>query len=70
MPGVVFSEPHGTTFADMVGDGLPDFLVDKRYWSHLETYLDPDPHGRAVFYVYKTVRDAKAPGRTQICRSS
>ncbi|HEV2275061.1 MAG TPA: VCBS repeat-containing protein, partial [Acidobacteriaceae bacterium] len=31
---VVFSEPHGTTFADIDGDGVPDFVVGKRYWSH------------------------------------
>jgi hypothetical protein len=60
--GVVFSEPHGTTFADVNGDGIPDFIVGKRYWSHLDTYLDPDPNGPPVLYVYKTVRDPKAPG--------
>ena len=26
------------------------------------TYLDPDPYGHAVLYVYKTVRNPKAPG--------
>ncbi|MGC2399333.1 MAG: FG-GAP-like repeat-containing protein, partial [Acidobacteriaceae bacterium] len=31
--GVVFSEPHGTTYADVDGDGVPDFIVGKRYWS-------------------------------------
>src|SRR5450631_2927170 len=41
---VTFSEPHGTTFADV--DGVPDFIVGKRYWSHLDTYLDPDPYGQ------------------------
>jgi hypothetical protein len=60
--GVVFSEPHGTTYADVDGDGVPDFIVGKRYWSHLDTYLDPDPYGEPVLYVYKTVRDPKAPG--------
>ena len=60
--GVAFSEPHGTTFADVDGDGVPDFIVGKRYWAHLDTYLDPDPYGQAVLYVYKTVRDPKAPG--------
>ncbi len=59
---VVFSEPHGTTFADVDGDGVPDFIVGKRYWSHLDTYLDPDPYGQPVLYVYKTVRNPKAPG--------
>jgi hypothetical protein len=59
---VVFSEPHGTTFADVDGDGVPDFIVGKRYWSHLDTYLDPDPYGQPVLYVYRTVRNPKAPG--------
>ncbi len=60
--GVVFSQPHGTNFADMDGDGITDFVVGKRYWSHRDTYLDPDPYGPAVLYVYRTVRNAKAPG--------
>lgn len=60
--GVAFSELHGSTFADMNGDGIPDFIVGKRYWSHNADYLDPNPFGEPVLYVYKTVRDPKAPG--------
>ena len=60
--GVVFSQPHGSTFADMNGDGLKDFVVGKRVWSHLDTFGDPDPHSEAVLYVYRAVRNAKAPG--------
>ena len=60
--GVVFSELHGTTFADMNGDGIPDFIVGKRYWSHNADYLDPNPFGPPVLYWYETVRDPKAPG--------
>jgi hypothetical protein len=60
--GVAFSELHGATYADVDGDGIPDFIVGKRYWSHLDTYLDPDPYGQPVLYVYKTVRNPKAPG--------
>lgn len=60
--GVAFSELHGTTSADMNGDGIPDFIVGKRYWSHNADYLDPYPFGPPVLYVYKTVRDPKAPG--------
>jgi uncharacterized protein (DUF2141 family) len=60
--GVTFSEPHGTTFGDVDGDGIPDFIVGKRYWSHRDDYLDPDPYGPAVLYWYKTVRNPKAPG--------
>ena len=59
---VTFSEPHGSTFADMDGDGIPDFVVGKRYWAHKDSYLDPDPYGPAVLYIYKTVRNPKAPG--------
>jgi hypothetical protein len=57
-----FTEPHGITFADMDGDGIPDMIVGKRYWSHEESYTDPDPYGPAVLYWYKTVRNPNAPG--------
>ena len=60
--GVTFSEPHGATAADVTGDGIPDFIVGKRLWSHHEGYLDPDPYGAPVLYVYRTVRNPKAPG--------
>ncbi|RYY33557.1 MAG: VCBS repeat-containing protein [Sphingobacteriaceae bacterium] len=60
--GVAISEIHGTNFADIDGDEIPDFIVGKRYWSHLDSYFDPDPYGPPVVYVYKTVRDKKAPG--------
>lgn len=62
-PGkVAFSELHGSTFADINGDGIPDFIVGKRYWSHLDSYFDPDAYGAPLLYVYMTVRDKKAPG--------
>ena len=59
---VTFTEPHATAFADMDGDGLPDFIVGKRPMSHLFGYSDPDPFGAPVLYVYRTIRNAKAPG--------
>jgi hypothetical protein len=59
---VTFTEPHGMTFADIDGDGIPDMIVGKRYWSHEESYTDPDPYGPAVLYWYRTVRDKSAPG--------
>lgn len=60
--GVTFSELHGTNFADINGDGIPDFIAGKRYWSHLDSYFDPYPYCPAVLYTYITVRDKKAPG--------
>jgi hypothetical protein len=60
--GIVFSEAHAARFADMNGDKIPDFIVGKRYWSHLENYNGPDPYGPAVIYIYKTVRNPNAPG--------
>ena len=60
--GVAFSQLHGTTHADIDGDGIQDFIVGKRYWSHQDTQIDPDPYGPAVVYWYRTVRNPKAPG--------
>ncbi len=60
--GVAFSELHGTAVADVDGDGIPDFIVGKRFWSHLDNYFDSDPYGPAVLYWHKTVRNPKAPG--------
>ncbi len=59
---VTFSEPHASTIGDMDGDGIPDLIVGKRHFSHEESWADPDPYGTPVLYVYKTVRDPKAPG--------
>lgn len=60
--GVMFTQLHGATYADVDGDGLQDFITGKRFWSHLDTFIDPDPHGAPVLYVYRTVRNPKAPG--------
>ena len=62
--GVTFSEPHGSTCADMDGDGISDFVVGKRFFSHQESTTDPDPLGAPVLYVYKTVRKKTAAGVT------
>jgi hypothetical protein len=59
---VVFSQPHASTIGDVDGDGIPDLITGKRHYSHQESWSDPDPYGPAVLYVYKTVRDPKAPG--------
>jgi hypothetical protein len=60
--GVTFSEPHGSTCADMDGDRIPDFVVGKRYYSHQESTTDPDPYGAPVLYSYRTVRNKAASG--------
>ena len=60
--GVTFSELHGSTAADIDRDGIVDFVVGKRHWSHLESYSDPDPNGPGVLYWYRTVRNPRAPG--------
>jgi hypothetical protein len=64
--GVSFSQPHGTAMADIDGDGIPDFLVGKRVFSHLDDFYDPDPYGPAVLYWYQTVRDPKLPGGAEL----
>jgi hypothetical protein len=60
--GVTFAELHACIYADIDGDGIPDIIVGKRLYSHLETHLDPDPNGPAVLYWYRTVRNPNAPG--------
>jgi hypothetical protein len=62
MGDVLFSESHAARIADMNGDGIPDFVTGKRYWSHLENYNGEDPYGPALLVIYKTVRDKAAPG--------
>jgi len=62
-PGkVAFSEAHASAFADVDGDGIPDFIVGKRLHAHLESFTDPDPFGPPVLYWFRTVRNPKAPG--------
>jgi hypothetical protein len=60
--GVAISEIHAITTADVDSDGITDVVAGKRLFSHLDSYTDPDPHGDAVLYVFRTVRDKRAPG--------
>jgi Domain of Unknown Function (DUF1080)/FG-GAP-like repeat len=59
---VTFSQPHSSRFVDVDGDGIPDFVVGKSFFHHLETFGDPDIYGPPVLYVYRTVRNPNAPG--------
>lgn len=60
--GITFSQQHGATSADVDQDGIPDFIVGKRYFTHLDNFFDPDPYGAPVIYWYRTVRNPDAPG--------
>ena len=64
--GVTISEMHGATMADMDGDKIPDFVTGKRLFSHQESWVDPDPHGEAVLYWFRTVRNPKSSGRRRV----
>jgi hypothetical protein len=59
--GVWFTQPHAVTFADINQDGILDMITGKRQHSHFQ-YADPDNWSMPVVYVYKVVRDPKAPG--------
>jgi len=60
--GVTISEMHGAVMADIDGDRIPDYVTGKRLFSHQESWVDPDPYGDAVLYLFRTVRNPRAPG--------
>ena len=59
---VTFSQGHASTFADIDKDGVMDYIVGKRYFTHLDNLNDPDAYGPPVIYWYRTVRNKNAPG--------
>jgi hypothetical protein len=59
---VTFSQGHGATFADIDNDGVMDYIVGKRHFTHLDNMFDPDSYGAPVIYWYRTVRNKNAPG--------
>ncbi len=51
--GVYFSMPHSMNWADFDGDGHPDFVLGKRYYTHGPKLTDGPP----VLYLFKLKRD-------------
>ena len=60
--GVTFSQGHAATFTDIDNDGVLDYVVGKRVFTHLDNLFDPDAYGPPVLYWYRTVRNKNAPG--------
>ncbi len=58
-----FSETHAVCFADLNGDGLPDFVTGKRWWSH--NGHGPGADGPAVLYWYEFSREGGKPAWTR-----
>jgi hypothetical protein len=50
-----FSQTHALCFADINGDGLPDFITGKRWWAHGPTG-DAKPDEPAVMYWFEFAR--------------
>jgi hypothetical protein len=59
---VTFSQGHAATFADIDKDGVMDYIVGQRVFTHLDNMFDPDAYGPPVIYWYRTVRNKNAPG--------
>lgn len=56
---ISFSQTHGVCFADMNGDGLPDFVTGKRWWAH--GGRDPGGNDPAVFFWFELQRQKGKP---------
>ncbi len=53
--GACFAEVHALDLADVDGDGLPDIVTGKRWWSH-GAQGDPQPGSKPVVYWFQLVR--------------
>ena len=58
---LVHAAARGRRSPTSISDGILDMIVGKRHHSHFQ-YADPDNWGMPVLYVYRTVRNPKAPG--------
>jgi hypothetical protein len=64
--GVYFSQPHALEVVDMDGDGVPDIVTGKSFFTHPIAYNDPDPLGDPVLYVFKTVQGEPGIGDSPV----
>lgn len=55
--GLVFSQPHAVTIADIDGDFLLDIVTGKRPWAH-GPHGDPEPLAAPVLYWFQCQRNA------------
>ncbi|HEX4610579.1 MAG TPA: VCBS repeat-containing protein [Urbifossiella sp.] len=51
---MLVSETHAAHFVDIDGDGIPDFVTGKRWWSHGRS--EPGSDGPAMIYWFKNTR--------------
>jgi hypothetical protein len=64
--GVVFTQPHAVTLADINGDGLLDSVTGKRIWAH-GPKGDEEPNAPAVLYWFELQRaNGKASYRAHL----
>ncbi len=57
--GVMFTQPHAMTLADIDGDGLLDLVTGKRWWAH-GPKGDAEANAPAVIYWFRLERQGEA----------